>query len=82
MHNVLQDKLGTPELPRTHCRGRNAIDHVWVTASLLPAVVQAGFAPFDYLGTSDHRGICFDIDLEQILGFSVVPLQNLPHRRL
>ena len=78
----MQEKLGPDELPRTHRRGSQAIDHVWVTAALLPAITKAGFAPFDYLGSSDHRGICFDVDLEQLLHFNVVPLQSMPHRRL
>ena len=82
LHNIMQDKLGTAEMPRTHKRGSSAIDHVWVTAALLPAIAQAGFAPFDFLGSSDHRGICFDVDLEQLLDFNVIPLQNFPHRRL
>ena len=82
LHNVMQAKLNTPNLPRTHKRGSQAIDHVWATASLLPAIPKAGFAPFDFLGSSDHRGICFDVDLDQLLDFNVVPLQAQPHRRL
>ena len=82
LHNVMQAKLNTPNLPRTHKRGSQAIDHVWATASILPAIPKAGFAPFDFLGSSDHRGICFDVDLDQLLDFNVVPLQAQPHRRL
>ena len=82
LHNVMQAKLNTDILPRTHRRGCQAIDHVWVTASLLHAIPKAGFAPFDYLGTSDHRGLCFDVDLEQLLDFNIIPLQSMPHRRL
>ena len=55
---------------------------MWATASLLPAIPKAGFAPFDFLGSSDHRGICFNVDLDQLLDFNVVPLQAQPHRRL
>ena len=82
LHNLMQTKLQTKTLPRTHRRGSEAIDHVWVTASLIPAIPTAGFAPFDFLGSSDHRGLCFDVNIDELLDFNVVPLQSMPHRRL
>ena len=82
LHDVMQNKLGTDNLPRTHCRGNGAIDHVWVTAAMLPSIVHAGYAPFDFIGNSDHRGIYVDINLCELLDFNSVPLQCLSNRRL
>ena len=82
LHNLIQNKLQTNKLPRTHRRGSEAIDHVWVTAFLMPSIKKAGFAPFDFLGSSDHRGICFDVNIDELLDFNVIPLQSMPHRRL
>lgn len=80
--NLMQHMLHTQDLPRTHKRGTQAIDHVWVTSSLINSVSRAGYAPFDFLGSSDHRGICFDVNLDELLDFNIVPLQSIQHRRL
>ena len=70
-------------MPNTHKRGTKAIDHVWLTANLLQAVEQAGYAPFDkIIENTDHRGIFFDIDLGIILDHDVVNIQPAQFRRL
>ena len=33
--NVMQNRLGTNELPHTHKCGSSAIDHIWISASLM-----------------------------------------------
>ena len=78
----MQHKLQTQDLPRTHRRGHQAIDHAWIISSLIHTIARAGFAPFDFLGSSDHREICFDVNLDELLDFNVIPLQSIQHRRL
>ena len=50
--NVMKNRLNTTTLPRTHKRGSQAIDHIWISASLLKSVRACGYAPFDFAGNS------------------------------
>ena len=50
-------------LPKTWNRGKTAIDHVYMTIDVVKAVKKAGFAPFDVVALSDHRGLFFDLDM-------------------
>ena len=72
--NLAQERLGD-SLPRTHKKGSNAIDHVYVTPNIIPHILQMGFAPFDFGLKSDHRAILFDLDLSNLLdpAFNVIP---------
>ena len=80
--NIMQQKLETDTLPRTHKLGSSAIDHMWISGGIINSISNAGFAPFDFVGSSDHRGLYCDIFLDEILDTSIVPLQALPNRRL
>ena len=82
LHNVLQQRLAPSSLPRTHRRGSQAIDHIWVTTSMLPSIEHTGFAPFNFIGNSDHRGMYIDVNLSQLLHFNIIPLQPIQNRRL
>ena len=66
LFNVMEERMNTTDLPRTHSRGSQAIDHAWSTKYILDNIKYAGFAPFSHLYDSDHRGIFIDID-ENIL---------------
>lgn len=66
LFNVMEERLNTKELPRTHSRGSKAIDHVWATKYLLDNIKYAAYAPFGKFYDSDHRGIFLAID-EKIL---------------
>ena len=57
----MQQKIESP-LPKTWNRGKEAIDHVYMSADVTKYVKKAGFAPFEFMALSDHRGIFFDID--------------------
>ena len=61
LYNLMSHKIGNANLPRTFIRGKDAIDHVWMTRYLADQTIFAGFAPFDTNYMSDHRGIYFDV---------------------
>ena len=49
------------EQVRTYKRGRQQLDHIWISASLLSVTTGFGFLPFDFGLESDHRCIYVDI---------------------
>jgi hypothetical protein len=53
--------------PATHARGRTKIDHILVTAALLPAVTASGIEPLHAGILSDHRALYVDFDTELFL---------------
>ena len=61
LFNLMEEKMGTKQLPQTHSRGSTAIDHVWATRHIIDSVSRSGYAPFGHLLQSDHRGLFFDI---------------------
>ena len=79
--NLFQERLGDT-LPRTHKRGTQAIDHIFVTPNVLAYVSQAGIAPFDYGLKSDHRALFFDLDLGGLLDPSFQIISPYHCRRL
>ena len=60
--NMMERRLKR-SLPTTWNRGRAAIDHVYMTIDVMKSVRKAGYAPFDSIALSDHRGIFFDLDM-------------------
>ena len=62
LYNVMVERLGSTNLPRTHARGSTAIDHVWATKHILDNIQFAGIAPFGTHYQSDHRGFFIDIN--------------------
>ena len=79
--NVFQDRLGN-HLPRTHKRGKEAIDHIFVTPNVIQHITRAGIAPFDFGLQSDHRPLMFDLDLGGLLDPSVNMITPYHCRRL
>ena len=65
LFNVLHHKIGCT--PKTHARGKGAIDHIWVNEDILPHVVRAGYAPFFSVTYSDHRCLMMDVEIKKIL---------------
>ena len=80
--NLLQHGLQQDNLPRTHKTGSGAIDHMYISGGILNAVQYAGMAPFDFIGSTDHRGLYCDLFLDEILDTNIIPLQAFPHRRI
>ena len=79
--NLMEERIGTG-LPATRIPGSKAIDHVYISSTILPHVQQAGFAPLRFFDFSDHRAIVMDIDFHSILDKDLVTLKNGVHRRL
>ena len=59
MVNVMNEWIES-DLPKTWNRGITAIDHVYTTIDVFKSIRKAGFAPFDVISLSGHRGIFFD----------------------
>lgn len=79
--DLFGNKLGNTQIPSTYKRGNRRLDFALITPTILPAVRNAGYDPFDYRGiSSDHRGLYIDIALETILGDRLKPLQPISHR--
>ena len=78
--NLLTTFIDDP--PHTYKYGKNCIDHVWVSNTLLPTVTSVGIAPFDFFQTSDHRAIYFDLDLKDVLDNDLFQLPPIRFRRL
>ena len=78
MYNLMSQKLNTNTLPRTFIRGRDAIDHVWMTRYLADKTTFAGYAPFESTYVSDHRGLYFDFPKQVLFPTSVSKI--VPHK--
>ena len=75
--NMMETRMLGP-LPKTWNRGKTAIDHAYATIDVIRAVKKAGFAPFDVIALSDHRGIFFDVDMGVLFDeelYSTIPAQ-------
>ena len=80
--NLIQLEVTTDEQFRSHNRGQNVIDGIWASPNLKSAVLRCGAAPFNFLFQSDHRGFFLDLDLQQFLDTSTIPLLAPAYRRL
>ena len=54
--NIMQHRLQSDTLPRTHKLGSSAINQMWISGGVINAIDNAGIAPFDFIGSTDHRG--------------------------
>lgn len=61
LFNILEARLQTSNLPRTHTRGSRAIDHIWATQYIVDNISYAGYSPFGHIWDSDHRGLFVDL---------------------
>ena len=66
--DVFASRLGTPNYPSTWQRGKKRIDYVLASPSLLPMIKAAGYEPYGYRLTSDHRGIFVDLNTRLMFG--------------
>ena len=80
--NLMEEYIGATALPRTCKKGTKAIDHIWITGNILPKVHSAGYAPFDFLKESDHRGLFFDFYYKEILDDDLFYLETYSKKRL
>jgi len=80
--NVLASNITIPDGVRTHNRGSQIIDGVWATPYMQEKIISCGLAPFDYMYTSDHRGIFLDMDILEVLDAREIDVTPPPYRRL
>ena len=69
-------------LPKTWNRGTGAIDHIYTTIDVSRSIKKAGFAPFNHITLSDHRGIFIDIDMAMLFDEELHQIQPSQFRRL
>ena len=79
--NIMEHRIGT-RLPLTHRSGSKAVDHMWGTCDVIESVKLAGYAPFEYVGESDHRALVMDIDIKCILDNDLDTVKQRQQRRL
>ena len=79
--NLMQERIGD-DLPKTWNRGRTAIDHVYMSIDVFKSVRRAGYAPFNTIALSDHRGIFFDLDKRILFEDDVYHVEPASFRRL
>ena len=79
--NLITREIGDCNI-RTHNRGKNIIDGIWVSPNLLPSVIRCGIAPFNFLFPADHRGIFLDLNLKSFLDISSPHVPPPAYRRL
>ena len=78
----MEEYNGKDSLPRTCTKGPNCIDHIWMTANVLENIHRAGFAPFDFIKASDHRGLYVDLYYKNVLDNSMHNLEPMKRRNL
>ena len=79
--NIMEERYEST-LPKTWNRGTQAIDHVYMTVDVARSVKKAGFAPFDFMAMSDHRGIFFDVDSSLIFDEQLYQIEPAKFRKL
>ena len=82
LYNVFEHRFQNSNLPRTHARGSQAIDHVWCTQHILDNISYAGFSPFGHIWDSDHRGLFVDIKASILFQNDEISLVYSDFRRL
>ena len=67
MIDPITNQHGTRNEPNTYKRGSQRIYYILCSNGLTPFIKPCGLLPFDFIKTSDHRGLYIDIDLDLIL---------------
>ena len=67
IRDPIANKHGTIDEPNTHKSGSKRIDFIFCTNGLTKFIRLCGILPFDFITTSDHRGLYIDIDLALFL---------------
>lgn len=82
LKNIFSSRQQIFEATRSCSTGSTIIDGVWMSLDIQDNLIRSGFAPFDFIFSSDHRGIYFDIDMRQLLDHKNHNLLPSPYRRL
>ena len=67
---------------RSYSRGSKLIDGVWVSKQVFDCVLAFGYAPFNYIVPSDHRGMYIDFDIYKLLDDHFPSICPPSYRRL
>lgn len=79
--NTMEDRLGL-QIPPTQDRGREAIDHVWISRSLQEPLVSAGILPLFEFIITDHRAIVLDFCNHKLLSKSRLTLNHYTTQKI
>ena len=79
--NLMQNTIES-SLPKTWNRGKDAIDHVYMSVDVVKSVKKSGFAPFELIALSDHRGLFFDLDSAILFEEKLHQVEPAKFRRL
>ena len=52
----------------TFARGSKRLDYVFGTQKLAESIVRIGLTPYNFVASSDHRGLFIDFDVDAFLG--------------
>jgi hypothetical protein len=66
----------------TYIRGTKRMDYYLVSRDIIPAVTAAGYKPYHYCTTSDHRGLFLDLDVGTLFENATTALAAQPFRDL
>ena len=78
--DIFAQRLGTALQPNTWQRGTKRIDYVLASPSIGTMIRAAGYEPFGYRLTSDHRAVFVDLDTKALFGTKPSPIAPLTHR--
>ena len=78
--DVFALRLENPHHPSTCQRGTKRIDFVLASPSLIPSIKAAGYEPFGYRLTSDHRGLFIDLNTKAVFGNKPSTIAPIPKR--
>ena len=74
--NVMESWNSNPP-PSTYARGNKCIDYVLASPDILPAIVSAGYEPFNERFHTDHRAYFVDLNTTMLFGTATPQLTNL-----
>jgi hypothetical protein len=52
----------------TYSQSNNRLDHILCTNALAPSIWRCGILPFNFVISSDHRGVFIDVNVDEFLG--------------
>jgi hypothetical protein len=66
----------------TCSRSNNRLDYVLCTHGVAPSIWRCGVLPFNFVISSDHRGVFIDVDIDEFLGGDPSALMSIALREI
>jgi hypothetical protein len=63
------------EIP-TYSRSNSRLDYILCSHGLAPSIWRCGILPFNFVISSDHRGVFIDVNIDNFLGGDPSPLMS------